>query len=281
MLHNVRMLTALVFLCCSCASASRVDAGRLGEGVIALPYHATWTLLSSDERTAIEELLACSPDELDSLLESDDPRDLGLGVFVAWWRADLEVLLDLSHLLDDDRPTIPRTDIFARRARWVAEGEANYWPRDTKVSEVLSYAYTELFGVRTFGSVAKFDETLGQVEDPSSLAEPWRARLHRALVSKYRWYDPGPLEEVKAEIRQLPPELRWVVLARTPGGSFTEHEMLEEIRRLPASIREAPPEQLTVPGDPLISDKTLQQARARFVKLRDLAALGESAPQEP
>jgi len=276
-LHTVGMMVLLCSLLLPRAIAAQ---SQLGEGVLALPYHTTRHLLSAEERAALERLELCTDPELASLLASEDPRELGMGIYVASHRRDLDLLLSLSHLLDDKRPTIPVTDIFARRARWVAEGEANYFPRDISVSQLLSEKYGSWFNVR-IASRQDFDEKLGHIEDPDLLAAPWRSRLPAALFSKLRLYDPGPLEEVKAEIRQLPPDLRWVVLARTPGGSFTEHEMLEEIRRLPASIREAPPEQLTVPGDPLISDKTLQQARARFVKLRDLAALGESAPQEP
>lgn len=164
-------------------------------------------------------------DEIDALIESDDPRALGVAIFALSEQHRPDRLLELSRLLDDARPTIPVGVATAMQS-------SDYRTRDQTVSELLRATYEEWFGVRVV-SKHQFDELFDGL-DPWADPKPWETRLRRTT-------DPDALRVLKEEIAALPETLRWQILMRDAASAarYTPDEARAEISRLSPSTRAA------------------------------------------
>ncbi len=276
----------------------------IGAGVKALPHPAYMDLLTDEEREALDHLLSISDEQLDILLNSDDPRKIGLGVHVVSTRGDLRRLLELAPLLEDRRPTVPiMHHAQAQPIPATPPNKGHYNTYQTTVAKFLAYEYGLWFGAsisiptpeqeedlrRRFGpsmggysAMGQFERTLGKVEDPELMVHPWIRRLRRATS----YGTPEQLEAVKKQVQRLPPELRWAVLASAhtefrhvdARSGYTKSELVDEFRRLPPALRRASAEQLTASTDPTLTKEWLDEMRRGFIEFRAMAERPERTP---
>lgn len=302
-------LAATIVLCWLVGHAFARQApleGALGAGVKALPHPAYMNLFTDDEREALDRLLSISDEQLDILLNSDDPRKIGLRIHVVDARGDLRRLLELAPLLEDDRATVPMMALIQPEPSSILltpPNKGDYNTYQTTVAKFLAGEYALWFGrsivIHTpeqeevlrgrfgpsmggYGAMGQFERTLGKVEDPELMVHPWIRRLRRAAS----YGTPKQLEAVKEQVQRLPPELRWAVLAsahtefRFAGASsgYTKNELVDEFRRLPPALRQAPAEQLAASTDPTLTKEWLDEMRRGFIEFRAMAEQPERAP---
>jgi len=212
--------------------------------------------LGHDGAGRLERVVTVSDEVLDRLLTSADGLEVGAGIFVAHIRGDADRLWALRKLLEDARPTIPRT---------AAGGDPGTFPSvQQTVGEYLARVYQGWFGVSD-----PTETRFPGIESPWQMVNPWVRRLRIAQ----RDGDRG--EEVRAQISNLEPGLRWaVVTAAFSEQLYSEQEArdaLHDCLDLRASAESA---SLVVSGDPVMNAdwnaRTLARLRNTFVQLATL-----------
>lgn len=288
----IRLVLALAFVMGSFPRVAPAQNDRsenpVGAGVNVIPNSVYIDLLTDAERMAYERLLAIDDEQLDALLASDGPWEIGLGIHVVDVRGDLHRLLELAPLLEDDRPTVPFM-YYKQMSRREGSGEyltvastvggsveskfktwfkasINVLPEETKV--VLREIYGPSMGGHD--AMGRVEKIFGDVEDPELLLQPWLHRLVRTGG------DGTKLDAVKERVRQLPPELRWAVLVES--SRYSENERLAEIRNLPQDLLQAPSDQLSVPTDPTLPEMAIEDLRRKFINLRAMAMDSQPNP---
>lgn len=202
------------------------------EAVHAVPPGWAWTSVPQAQQAALAELVRAAPEELERLLASEDPIDRGLGIFILEQRGDLRALIEHSNLLLDERPTVPLAAISAVSGHYPSSPQT--------VSDYMRRAYYVWFGIFVLVP-ADVDRLLGDVPDFSTLAQPWRVRLQRAAAGGPASVALGVSDaQVKAQVRNLEPELRWlVVMLGRADGLYTDQEAIALIGELPQEIIES------------------------------------------
>lgn len=213
-----------------------------------------WGLLPPHVRNALRMLLESGPEESDRLLSSNDPREIGLGLFVLEQMGDLERLVSLVELLNDGRLTVPcAAPLNTNR----------FVPREQSIREYLAQIYENWLGVpvqESLGTIglltdeAAIHEETRKVEntrerirgvpDPWARPRPWLVKLRRASeAGRNRYENPllrEPLiAEVKNSIAALPSDIRWAVVTKgLAQGYYDRNEARAALVALDPSARD-------------------------------------------
>lgn len=223
-------------------------ANAAGQTVRAVPIQNFWHHIDPAEHDALAAAARLPPERIKAMLDSDDPRAIGVAIFALDQQEDLRGLLSLRRLLTDYRATVP----YGLRLDPSRPGvDVVYTSAPQRVDMYYASIMQGWFGV--YPSDREFDEQFGHIEDPWALARPWAAKLARTR-------DPAAIEAIKASIRALPETLRWAIIAEDAALSsrFTPLEAKEELDGLSPAVKAAIDDQtVELPPDPLyrLSDR--------------------------
>lgn len=224
--HTVRVvvLSGLALLVAAAAPAPEPAVGL--DEISVLPRENQWSLVPPKARPALQQAVQMSPAQRTALVQAEDGRRRGIGLFVAEQQGDIAFLLSVSHLLDDRTPTVP----YARPVAHVG----GYARADQTVAEYLSSIYMEWFGVDADKSRKRFDKLIGRVAEPKCLVRPWIVRLRRAGADK------SEIAALKTQIAALPEDVRWAVVTLGYKNSlYTHNEAQAALHALSADTRDA------------------------------------------
>lgn len=209
---------------------------------MAVPHHDTWIPLPFAVVDELMVLRSAEPAVVEALLSSDDPREVGLGLFVLEQNADLARLASLADLLDDQRPTIP----YAGKTVQVGD----FVPQNQTVGEYLAHIYAMWFGVPSRDAKSRKEE-IRNVTDPWERPNPWLEKLTRARSGLYGEEGFAGRETriaaVKQELQAGSADVRWVVA--TDGhdrGLYSREEARTILLSLDQTLRSQ-----IITGDPL------------------------------
>lgn len=221
------------------ASAENNGASDAVAQITVLPRHNQWSLIDPDQRQALRNIVKMPAGDPASLTRQGDPRQRGVGIFIAEQQGNLELLLSIAHLLDDDEPTIPYALPTAMPEEYATQAQT--------VAEYLSSVYLEWFGVDVDRSARKFEELFGDVTDSSRLVRPWIVHLRRARD------DSQATARIKQLVTQLPEEVRWaVVTLGYSNGLYTEPEARTILSKLSGPVKDAiQSDERLLPEEPL------------------------------
>lgn len=223
---NIRVIIVSGLVLVAAAAARTPPPAVALDEITVVPRGNQWSLIPPEALPALQQIVKLTPKQRDALVQSEDARRRGIGLFVAEQQGDVAFLLSLSHLLDDRTPTVPY-------ARPVAH-DGGYAHADQTVADYLSSIYAEWFGVDVDKSRKRFDKLIGRVAEPRHLVRPWIVRLRRA----------GENEEktvaLKAQVADLPEEVRWAVLTLGYKNSlYSPTEAHAALNSLSAHTRDA------------------------------------------
>lgn len=167
-----------------------------------------------------------------TLLASDDPHALGVGIHLASRQRHLDLLVNNPQLADDARASLPFAMCAANSMRT---------PPSMKPTTVRGLYTTRIqfwFG-RTGSTAEKQAALFPPGTDPWSYVRPWEQ-----LVGISQSADQQTKNDLKNRIRSLDERTRWVVLTMClPGPGkrnvFTEAEIRAEFNRLSPEMRQA------------------------------------------
>jgi len=248
---------ALLALCFALMGARTILASDLPPEIEALPANFGALEVSPETWQTLQELARTTTAEnIGGWIQSDEPRQLGLAIFVLSRQEDVEGLLALSRFLDDERLTIPVSVLRADTGEFIVYEQS--------VASLLTRTYHGWFGV-TVRSSAEFDRVFAGLVDSDDLLMPWRVRLLRAKG------DPERLAALKSRIRGLDPELRWAVIVQGFWiGAYSRQEAQEEARRLVGANRAlADTDNVRLPDSALVGRRggAEERMRATFADL--------------
>lgn len=148
----------------------------------AIPSHPALNhlmLFPHEDLILLLELLENADENAERLLASDDPADIGLGIFVASYSSDLDRLLAARDLLFDDRETLPI-------ARFADSSDARKMGVSSRtVGQHLARTYIVLFGLDD-GRLTKATDIHAEVARIAQEGSAWEyasAWRHRYLVA--------------------------------------------------------------------------------------------------
>lgn len=232
-----------------------VDALGLAHAIHALPVQNLWHHVDPAEHGSLIAAARMPSTQIKAMLDSDDPRAIGIAIFALDQQEDLRTLLSLRQSLADHRQTVP----YGVR---VDPPRPGIDPIYTSASQRVDMYYGSImqgwFGV--YPSDRDFDEQFGQIDDPWTLARPWAARLARTR-------DPAAIEALKASISALPETLRWTIIAEdfALASRYTPLEAQRELDRLSPDLKRAIDRRaVELPPDPLYRLKDRQPVAALY-----------------
>lgn len=206
-LNMERILLVIVILAAWTSTDPRSAEAGVIEGLVhpsVLPLTGSgWNAVPQADRTLLIQAWSLSDEQVDLLVQSDDPLDRGLAIYLLDGRGDLRRLLDARALLGDNRPTIPEAAHPHSGIRYAG------FP--TTVAGYLRFVYQCWFGVEFWDEQAVHDAFIG-VENLDHLVRPWVYRFRRAEGSDAAQREQR-IAEVKQRVAELPPDIRWVVAA--------------------------------------------------------------------
>lgn len=138
-----------------------------------------------------------------AMLDSDDPRLIGIGIQAADRRRMLDLLLQRPRLADDARPTLPLQRVSVHFG-------APPFDSPQSVRKFYRGMIEAWFGV-TAMSASDMARYFTEGANAWDYARPWAVRLSRAALSD----NPGAIAAVLDDLRTLPPEHRAIVVAWT------------------------------------------------------------------
>lgn len=240
---HVKPLRAFFVFGALIVSQSMVSAVNLPLEQMAVPRHDTWGPLPIAVAEELRILCSAEPPVVEALLSSNDPREVGLGLFVLEQNADLARLASLADLLNDTRPTIPYP------AQTVLTGD--FIARNQTVGEYLAHIYAMWFGLPASEALARKEE-IRNLADPWECPYPWLQKLTRAEHSGLNRHEDfaereGRIAAVKQEVQARPADVRWVVAAHRYGSGLYSRE---ETRAILLSLDQTLRGQI-ISGDPL------------------------------
>lgn len=240
------VLLGVVWAACACA------AGDVVEGLTVLP--PVWDarvrgMVSEQDEARLWALSRCEPNELDALLASDDPREVGVGVFVVSARGDLHRMLRLDRQVEDGRPTLPRP--VRDRAYAIMPERTLEPPEPQTVAGLTESVLLDWFGLRVADGEG-LRRAREEIADPEALVRPWVVRLRMSLNDRR---EAGA--DVLARIVSLPEPLRWAVLADAAAvGVLSERDAAPYLRALSSEMKRAiARREPLLPDDPLFKDQ--------------------------
>lgn len=235
-----------------------------------LPLQNFWHLIDPAEHDALLAAARLPPERIKAMLDSDDPRAIGVAIFALDQQEDLRGLLSLRRLLTDYRATVP----YGLRLDPSRPGvDVVYTSAPQRVDMYYASIMQGWFGV--YPSDRGFDEQFGRIDDPWMLARPWAAKLARTR-------DAAAIEAIKASIKALPETLRWAIIAEDAALSsrFTPLEAKEELDRLSPAVKVAIDDQkVELPPDPLYRLSDRASVAALFARYGALTLTPDASPQ--
>lgn len=258
-------------------SASPIAAGVVaepanpdGQSVRAVPIQNFWHHIDPAEHDALVAAARMPATQIKAMLESDDPRAIGVAIFALDQQEDLRGLLSLQRLLTDYRATVP----YGLRLDPSRPGvDVVYTSAPQRVDMYYASIMQGWFGV--YPSHREFDEHFGRIDDPWMLARPWAAKLARTR-------DPAAIEAIKASISALPETLRWAIIAEDAAlaSRYSPAEAKRELDRLSPALKHAIESRtVELPPDPLYR-LTDRQPVAALYERHAAIMLAPDAPGE-
>ncbi|HVP11772.1 MAG TPA: hypothetical protein VMV94_11365 [Phycisphaerae bacterium] len=234
------------------APAYAADPAKAVADVRVVPRYNEWPLVAPEQREILSKVVKMPATDRDQLLQSDDARLRGIGIFIAEQQGDLAALLSLSALLADNRPTV------ACAAPVAQAGE--YHVRDQTVADYLTTVYQEWFGVDVDKDKKRFDDLLGPMKDqPKNLVQPWIVRLRRAQA------DEKEVAKIKTEVAELPEDVRWAVVTLGYNSNlYTQAEAATLLAKLSETTRATVRNrEKLLPNEPLFRSTSFRDAAVR------------------
>lgn len=225
------------------------ERGALGVSLpldqMAVPRYDVWGPLPSAVKQQLRLLVDEPQEEIDRLLSSPDPREVGLGLFALEQRADLGRLVTLVDLIDDPRPTIPYAEYRVAR-------NDMFIPKAQTVGEYLLQIYREWISLYPEEEVRARKEEI-RAMNPWDRPGPWLQKMTRASRGERFWNDNSEardqrIAQLKLEVRQIPSGVRWAVILNGLGyhGFYSAEEARSELLLLDQSVHDQ-----IMTGDPL------------------------------
>ncbi|MBX3352068.1 MAG: hypothetical protein KF684_03985 [Phycisphaeraceae bacterium] len=219
-------------------AASRA-AQATARAVAVLPMYADRDCFTPEQLAAVEALNAIPDEQIETLLASDDPWVVGVGIYLADVRLRPDILLKHPALLDDRRPTVPDGTC---PGGWQNDGvgsgkfSAHRMSLHRRSSEAIHTWFRMLPN-----TTADFHAFFPENADAWTYLEPWQALLSRARQSA----DPQRLADAKRRVLDAPPALRWAILAREAAFPpdenpvFTPDDLRDAMRALDNTTKDA------------------------------------------
>lgn len=223
----------------SAGTQSRAEPARLANAVTVLPVYEDRDCFTPEQLAAVEALDAIPDEQIETLLASDDPWVVGIGIHLADVRLRPDILLKHSELLKDTRRTVPN-GMCAEGWRFIQPPDDAFSTHRMTVNRRFSLAADAWFG-GYFRSVAEFNDCLSPDADAWSYLNPWRELLRRARQNA----DPERIADAKRRVLDAPPALRWAILAREAAFPpdenpvFTPGELRDAMRSLDDNTKDA------------------------------------------
>jgi hypothetical protein len=154
----------------------------------------------------LDEALQLPVADARALLAADNPRDRGIGIFVASFNGDLDALFAVTALLNDDRQTIPVGLGDPSGTIWI-DGTTSLIREPCTVGGYLKTQYNVWLGLPPAMTKEEADETVRRVAQDGTAPEYahyWATRYGLAIDDQAR-------SVVMQEIILLPESLRWAV----------------------------------------------------------------------
>jgi hypothetical protein len=237
-------LTALAIVVSSLAARQpdfEIDALPIGPAQWHIDYFPVGL------RAELDKALQLPAADVRALLASDDPRDRGIGIFVASFNGDLDTLFAAAPLLDDTRQAIP-VGLGDPSAIWI-DGTIALIHEPRTVGGYLKAQYNVWLGLPAFLSVQEVQDEVRRVARDGTApdhAHYWATRHALAPDAQAR-------SAVMQEIFRLPESIRWAVaveiasrhsesgndarsLARTIGSGTSDLIRAREIKLPPDLI---------------------------------------------
>lgn len=212
-------LPLMLVMLCSFASMARADEPPPFPSV--LPRYGMESKLSLEDRDALQNIVAWSPEQIQEALESTDGIQVSLAIYALDQQENVQRLLELSALLDDARSALPFTAP-------VSSGPVVY--QDQSLAEYMTYVYGQWCGVHIEGK-ERFDSIFSGQIVADSLAKPWIERVRRKAHAG--GVDAAMLDRIET----LPEPLRVVVVALSASdGYLTEQAALGVISAVSPSV---------------------------------------------
>lgn len=221
------------------ATDPHADPARLAHAVTVLPLHNDRDCFTPEQLAAVEALDAIPDEQIETLLASDDPWAVGIGIHLADVRLRPDLLLRRRALVDDRRPTVPDG---ACPGGWQNDGvgsgkfSAHRMSLRRRSSEAIHTWFRMLPN-----TASDFHAFFPENADAWTYLEPWRVLLSRARQSA----DPQRIADAKRRVLDAPPSLRWAILAREAAFPpdedpvFTPGELRDALRALDTATKDA------------------------------------------
>lgn len=224
------MLVVLTLCLAGCAGPARsvshytdAELMQIVADVTVLPITRDLFDVPPEERDAWHTAFSLSGSALDRLIATDDPRAVGLAIWLASFHRDLNRLLDLARFAGDDRATI--------RIAGINVGGYNDEP--CTVSELIQRSYRYWFGA-WFREPEGYVDFAESISGPEALVKPWVRQLY---LFRERSISQEELELLKAKIETLDESIRWAVVTKGAWmGVYSKDEAWNSLRNLSPEI---------------------------------------------
>lgn len=198
--------------------------------------------IPSPDRPAFDRLATLPNSAIPDLLADEDPILRGVGIFLADQRQLPELLLGATHLIDDDRPTVPTAICGPNPSQFHSQ------PMTVRERFLETWLAWTGEGIKDRNDFEARFVTTGF--DPWSRLHAWRLAMRRGASETA-----DNAAAIKQRIASLPDETRWLVAVASRGSAqgrrfYTE----QEVRDLVLSVNAATKQAILKETAPVLSD---------------------------
>lgn len=225
-----------------CAAAPLPDSPNATRGIVIVSLQPD--CIPSPDRPAFDRLATLPNSAIPDLLAHEDPILRGVGIFLADQRQLPELLLGATHLIDDDRPTVPAAICGPNPSQFHSQ------PMTVRERFLETWLAWTGEGIKDRNDFEARFVTTGF--DPWSRLHAWRLAMRRGVSET-----PENAAAIKARIASLPDDARWLVAVASRGSAqgrrfYTE----QEVRELVLSVDAATMQAILNETAPVLSDVT-------------------------
>lgn len=167
--------------------------------------------------------------EVEAMLNSDDPRLIGIGIQAADRRRRIDLLASHPEFAIDTRQTLPVEVMTSNPI------PPNAFPMKQTVADFYRGMMDSWFGVWPLTKQEVLD-VIPKGADPWDYARPWVVNIHRTALRN----DPAQMQAIFNDLRTRPDELRVFVIGWTFSmGAFPAPITVDEARAAIDDITEA------------------------------------------